>query len=368
MKQNKQTARVLEGPFPPALDAALDRTCVFDELTSLVRSRYGEEARVLNLEIEHLQRRVARYTMAIQTKAGKEVSWRVIGKVYQTGDRAKSSYQTARQIWKHGFSSAAADRIKIAEPLDVIHKCAMVLLEEIPGEPLRHRVKRMEAHAADLRLFASAVVKLHRCPIDAGAPYTIADRLARGFRPPTPLAIGEHYPELTSPIEYVLQTAAGIGQQLGNDIYTFVHGDLHLGQVHIHDGQAWIIDLDEVRCADPAYDLAEIYVFLKRTARKKRRTEYIRAMRTAFLDGYFSQLDRRIALRVPLYEGLMHLTRACKCLRVQDEDDWQDQMIRLVHQSVSCLQAMQSTADRFQGREPPPAAVVDLYDSCPGEY
>ena len=223
----------------------------------------------------------------------------------------------------------------------------------------------MLVEADDLRLFASAVAKLHRCPIVA-PPLTVTDQLARGLHP-APRVISQQYPELASSIDYVLDTAIAIGQEFGDDVYTFTHGDLTLDQVHIKDGEVWILDLDHARCADPAYDLAQFYVFLKRAARKKRRSEYVESLRTAFLEGYFSQMDRQIALRVPLHEGLLHLKRAVKCFRVQD-DDWYEQMKRLVGQSVACLQVMESSKQHLNRGEPSQARVVQLYDSCPGAF
>jgi hypothetical protein len=50
-------------------------------------------------------------------------------------------------------------------------------------------------------------------------------------------------------------------------------------------------------------------------------------------------MDHRIAARIPLYQGLTHLRRACKCLRLQ-EKGWREKVQRMVEQGVKTIQNM----------------------------
>jgi len=68
-----------------------------------------------------------------------------------------------------------------------------------------------------------------------------------------------------------------------------------------------------------------------------------------------------VARRVPLHEALIHLKRACKRFRWQDEPGWPETIPLQIRQSVTCVQAMQ------QSQAPQSLAdVVDLYERCPG--
>jgi aminoglycoside phosphotransferase (APT) family kinase protein len=106
--------------------------------------------------------------------------------------------------------------------------------------------------------------------------------------------------------------------------------------VHLENGNAWLIDFDAMSYGDPASDLGNVLVFLRGKARK---IPNINDLIAAFLDEYFSIMDSEIGRRVPLYEGLTHLRRACKCLRLQEEG-WQRRIKRMVEQGVACIEMM----------------------------
>jgi aminoglycoside phosphotransferase (APT) family kinase protein len=150
-------------------------------------------------------------------------------------------------------------------------------------------------------------------------------------------------------------------KDLGDNVYTLIHGDFHPKHAHVDNGNVWILDFDSLKYADPARDLAELFIFLKRTEKKKRMSNYIATLRDAFLAEYFSAMDWEIAGRIPLYEGLTHLKRACKRLRLQDEADWEEKLRLLVEQAAACLQAMGKSKEKPDLRK-----VIELYHRCPG--
>jgi hypothetical protein len=47
-------------------------------------------------------------------------------------------------------------------------------------------------------------------------------------------------------------------------------------------------------------------------------------------------MDPDIAQRIPLYEALTHLRRACKSLRLQ-EQGWERRATRMIEQGVACI-------------------------------
>ena len=53
-----------------------------------------------------------------------------------------------------------------------------MLMEDVPGEALKKLVKNKRAGTGEMRLFAAALAKLHRCPFVFGDPFRVEDHLA----------------------------------------------------------------------------------------------------------------------------------------------------------------------------------------------
>jgi aminoglycoside phosphotransferase (APT) family kinase protein len=111
---------------------------------------------------------------------------------------------------------------------------------------------------------------------------------------------------------------------------TPVHGDFHLGQVHVSGERAWLVDLDALGFADPASDLGNVLVFLED---KMRREPALASMVKAFRDEYAARSPLDPWARVPIYEALTHLRRACKQLRLQPEG-WRDKVRAMIERSL----------------------------------
>ena len=105
----------------------------------------------------------------------------------------------------------------------------------------------------------------------------------------------------------------------GTGVHTLCHGDYHPGQVQATDDAVWILDLDPVCIGDPAYDVAMVLSVFKRL---RGNPDYLRSLRDAFVASYFADTGDGLADRVPVQEALIHLKRACKRFRWQDETDW----------------------------------------------
>ena len=353
---------MIEGPFPPTLESALDVKRVNGVFATLVQERFGKHAQMRNVTVEHLQRRVIRYSVQIFDPEKQQiVEWQIIGKVYKERDKMERSFKKMQHLWENGFSREAGDGISIPEPFLFLPDLRLLLMEEVEGKPLRPLVKKMLATPDHMRLLARIAAKLHRCPIMPGEPFTAEDRLLHCDSEPG--SIAQAYPHLADSIDYIYRTVRTIHMGIADNIYCLVHGDFHLGQVYIKNGNVWILDLDPLKYADPALDLAEIFVFLKRTAKKegKANYNYIETLRDAFLSEYFSRMDWEIAGRIPLYEGLLHLKRANKFLRVQDEEGWETKVEKVVEQAVACIRVMESRPTKLDLNK-----VIELYHRCPG--
>ncbi|MCG3119506.1 MAG: hypothetical protein ALAOOOJD_01933 [bacterium] len=346
--------------IPDTLEVALDVIAMCAVFAFIVQGRFGASTQLRNLTADYLQRRIVRYVAQIfNPEKERAAEWRMIGKVYNTPEQMQRSFNMMRALWANGFSRSAVDGICIPEPFQMWPELRLLLMEEVPGVRLRHLIKDMQAGREHMRLLAQAAAKLHQCPLTPDAPLQVEQLLA--LCKPRPQRLAQKFPALAAPIQYLIEAAPRLEQQFARDLCRPVHGDFHLAHVLLENEKCWIIDLDELSHGDPAIDLAEIFVFFKRTAQKKKMADYVEMLRNEFMAHYGAAMGWEIIGRVPLYESLLNLKRACKCFRVQDESGWEEKMQRLVEQAVACMQVMELDAGKLDF-----AKSIERYERCPG--
>ncbi len=330
-----------------AIENALDKDRMEAVFAAKLKQRFGNNLQINGLRLEVIQRHtyrcVLRYHIdAFDPDRARELQWRVIGKVLKV-ELGEMLFDSMRQLWRNGFSRSAADGICIPEPLEFMPSLSMLLQEEVPGVSVKMLLKQ-SAQKEHFRQLARALAKLHKCPIVPNRSFRVREHLLRCHPAHEFLALS--CPELSGPINDLVAQAYEIEAALGDIELAPVHADFHLGQVHVENGRAWLIDFDVLSYGDPATDLGNLLVFLKS---KVRTNSEMAGMIEAFLEEYFSLMDRSIAARIPLYEGLSYLRRACKCFRLQ-ADDWREKAAELVEQGVAALNLMRSQSRREHRR------------------
>jgi len=347
-------------PLPEIAAEAVDQRHLRTLLDSVAEKRFGSPCEVTVVSAEPCGRRAFLYSARL-SKAGspEKVPWRVIGKVYETPEAGQRSFEVMRALWEQGFAPGAPAAVRIPEPYGYVPDLRLLLMEEALGAPLKKLVKKSLARPDHMRLLARALLTLHRSGPIFTQPFTIEHHLAIRCGS-LHEALAEAYPDLADAIQRIVQAARESETRVGYGAFTLAHGDFHLGQVHVEAERIWILDLDPLHVGDPAYDVAMVFVALKQCEQKTGASSYIHGLRDAFVSAYFSDADWDIAGRVPLHEALIHLKRACKRLRWQDEAGWQDLIPLQIRQSVACLEAWRGLTA--------PRSVADLtllYERCP---
>jgi hypothetical protein len=335
--------RVGEDDRLSSLPIALDEERMKGILASRAKECLGATFEIEQIDMEiyrrHANRCVVQYRMRGRRGEGfAEQEWSVIGKVLAPGV-GEAVFHKMQQLWAHGFAHGAEDAIGIPEPLEFMPALSMLLQEVIGGTSVRNLAKqsREEAH---FRIVARALAKLHRCPMPAGRTRTVEDLLVR-CHPKYPV-FSLACPELAPAIEAIVERARAAERRLAPFTPTPVHGDFHLGQVHVGDGRAWLVDFDTLGFGDPASDLGNVTVFLKD---KSRHDPTMRAMMEAFLDEYFAHMEPAIGTRMPLYEALTHLRRACKQFRLQ-EVGWREKVEVMIERGLASMDEMEANLAR----------------------
>ena len=320
-----------------AMKIATDVERMTSVFHSMLQKRHGENFKIEKISIDILRNRNKRAVLRYRLHADNPLEAnrseiRIIGKVYRA-ESAQKGFDNMVQLWQNGFSRDSGDHIGMPEPLQLMPEIHMFFQEEVPGEALRMLVKQ-SPEPQYFRLLAQALAKLHKCPLTLKRKFMVKDHLLR-CHPKHPF-LGIALPELAPKIEYIVKEAYAMEEIFGDVAFTVFHGDFHLGQVHVENDLVWLIDFDTLSFGDPAADLGNMLVFLKGKAR--RRPEFHIAMET-FLSEYFSIMDRKIAERIPLYEALTHLRRACKRLRLQEEG-WEQKATEMINEGVAAIEEM----------------------------
>jgi aminoglycoside phosphotransferase (APT) family kinase protein len=342
-------------PVPDLGGAVEDRQGTFEAISIIARDMFGASAGVKGISVERLERRLLQYSVDLESGQ----SWLVIGKVYGSTDEGQRGFDAMRRLWQAGFSERAPVSVRIPQPYRYLPDLRLLLMEYAPGEMLRKLVKQKRAGTGEMHSFAAALAKLHRSPLVVAEPFGVERHLAircAGLHE----SVAEAFPELRDRVRWIVETARAL-ELHGDSDMRLVHGDFHLGQIHVHGPDAWILDLDPLHAGDPAYDLAMVFVMLKHLEQRTGDTAYIRSLRDAFLAAYLAETDDGLAARVPLHMALIHLKRACKRFRWQDEPGWPDIVRRQIGESAACMEA----ATRLTALSGGVDALAEIYNSCP---
>jgi len=134
--------------------------------------------------------------------------------------------------------------------------------EYLPGEPAELALDRADGTTCDeaLRTIASSVERFHGgCSLSIAAPASSAmetDRLDTWFDPACSFA-RTIAPRTIEQLQLHLSRAEGL-LAAGRASPVGVHGDLHIGQVLLHDTRAYLVDLEKARWGDASNDLGDL--------------------------------------------------------------------------------------------------------------
>jgi tRNA A-37 threonylcarbamoyl transferase component Bud32 len=313
-----------------------------DKLTTLPQARdprfmqgvlapFFLETPIDSVEVEILARRKRRCVLRYRLQSGdgtrKETT--LIAKVYKASRGAPVSALMQR-LWQAGFDRTAADHIAIPEVVAYLPDLSLILQEEVGGRPVGELLRTPDAEHA-VRRMGCAISKLHRSPLRLGEPYALADYLRRCH--PTHEVLGRRVPEVSSAIDEIVHESHRLLSSYAACQPTLIHGDLHMAQIHVAPERTWMIDFDACATGDPAADLGNVLVFLKE---KKRTVPQVPRLVDAFLDEYFKSMPGEILMRVPLFEALTNLRRACKRLRL-GEKNWRKRVRRSIDAGLQQL-------------------------------
>ncbi len=313
------------------LDAALDPEVARAALEPVVRATRGPAVELRSVGVEVIQRRAKRCVVRYRLDLGEpREGVNLIGKVF-CARRGESVFENMRELWSRGFRREHGfGTVSMPEPLAFLPELRLLVQEEVPG-PAITAALRADSSPRYMRQLADVLVRLHGCGFVPGPPFRMRNHLMRCHPKYQTLALA--CPELESDIEHVVRVALEREAQIDESVFTSIHGDFHMGQVLVDGDRCFLIDFDALSYGDPAADLGNVLVFLKGKAKK---LDNVPELVDTLLESYFREMDSSIEKRIPLYEAMTHLRRACKRLRFQ-RPKWRHKVAKMIRAAVACL-------------------------------
>lgn len=300
----------------PTLADASDPQRLREILTPVLQKQAGTPIRVEEVRVDTVRLRkrrgVLRYTVRVHQN-GQEHTRGLYGKVYRFA-RGEPVWRLMEALSRNGFHHDSADGISIPRVTGYLPELSLLIQDEVGGRTVTQHLDTPRAEIA-VRRMAAAVAKLHNTRgIDPGEPYTLSDYLSRCHPPHDELC--DRFPDLRPFIEQIVGEAGKRLESFAGAPSTLVHGDLHLAQVLVDEGRTWMIDFDACCVADPAADLGNVLVFIRN---KHRVVENAEKLADVFLDEYFKTRPQDALARVPTFEAITYLRRACKRVRLEEK-------------------------------------------------
>jgi hypothetical protein len=181
----------------------------------------------------------------------------VLGKLYPQPGQAGRVDTILRGL---SAAFAATPGLDVPRPLGCLPDLAMLVYIPVEGEVLDEVLQRGAGAASAIERSADWLATLHRARFE----------LDRRFQPSLELVnlqawgalISQAHPDLEGTVAHLCDRLQASGPQLQFRNDTPIHKDFHYKHVLV-DGGLRVIDLDEVRLGDPAYDVAHFCVHLR---------------------------------------------------------------------------------------------------------
>lgn len=280
------------------------------------------------------ERHVLRYDPLDAAKRGT-----VFAKLY-TGEEGVHAFRVARQAadWlaEHG------EGVTSVRPLAYVAEDGVVLCPGLSGTPLSERLRRpSQGVARCLERAGAALQALHHLPQEVAGPlqpHDFAAEVQEAARASN--HIPALLPSVGAAIHALLDRARELHERLPQEPPTFTHRDFTSPHVWIAPDWLTIIDFDDCRLADPAFDVGKFLADLQfwYTAYDQPGLEQAQER---FLAGYAPGAPSERLVRARLYEAVQ-LVRMARRVPLYDHD-WASRTEQLIRRAQAVINDLELT-------------------------
>jgi len=203
----------------------------------------GFETRILK---RHLRKVIIDYTLRF-----KDSTRNYIGLYRESDERLGHTFSVMKTLRFNGFGEDS--RLRVPSPIIYIPALSFLMMEQAEGELLRAILERGSDPDPYVKGAAQWLARLHSCNITLGGASSRDDEIANSHR--YMRAASWLLPTLKSEIKSISDQLIGAQKSLHLHTKKPIHGDYHPRNIIVSPGLTTVIDFEETRMGDPAFDV-----------------------------------------------------------------------------------------------------------------
>jgi len=257
----------------------------------------GFETRVLK---RHLRKVIIDYTLRFR-----DSTKNYIGLYRESDERLGHTFSVMKTLRSNGFGEDS--RLRVPSPILYIPALSFLMMEQAQGEPLREVLERRSDPDPYVKGAARWLAKLHSCNITVDGASSRDDEIANSHR--YARAALWLLPTLRSEIQSISNQLIDAQKTLQPCVGKPIHGDYHPRNIIVSPDLTTVIDFEEARMGDPAFDVGYFTAQTKMTHGLGDTT--LQAVE-AFLQEYQENQpnkDQDFAQRAAVFEAQTYLQR-----------------------------------------------------------
>jgi hypothetical protein len=316
-----------------ALDAALDTDVMSRRLAPFLDE--GSDSRVVAARLV-ASVRGKRAVVAYETIGKHGAGIALIGKVFADRERARRLHVVLGQLRALALTGKACEAPR---PIALLPELGMAVHAAVYGRSLdrlagAERLDGMIAAALWLSNLHSSGITLER-RFDTASELRKLSAWAE--------VVTRHHPPAAAPTARLLLHLSSLAARIEIASGVPVHEDFHYQHVLVDGGRVVVIDFDEMRAGDPAFDVAHFGANLRLLAiREVMPSDEAARLDAAFLDGYVSRTGYEPGLRHDFFHAYTCLKIAKQLVRgrgpapVPTGAELGRQLDLIIEEGVSC--------------------------------
>ncbi len=257
----------------------------------------GFETRILK---RHLRKVIIDYTLRFR-----DSTKNYIGLYRESDERLGHTFSVMKTLRSNGFGEDS--RLRVPSPILYIPALSFLMMEQAQGEPLREVLERRSDPDPYVKGAARWLAKLHSCNITVDGASSRDDEIANSHR--YARAALWLLPTLRSEIQSISNQLIDAQKTLQPCVGKPIHGDYHPRNIIVSPDLTTVIDFEEARMGDPAFDVGYFTAQTKMTHGLGDTT--LQAVE-AFLQEYQENQpnkDQDFAQRAAVFEAQTYLQR-----------------------------------------------------------
>jgi len=203
----------------------------------------GFETRILK---RHLRKVIIDYTLRF-----KDSTKNYIGLYRESDERLGHTFSVMKILRSNGFGENS--RLRVPSPIIYIPALSFLMMEQAEGELLRAILERGSDPDRYVKGAAQWLARLHSCNITLDGASSRDDEMANSYR--YMRAASWLLPTLKSEIESISDQLIGAQKSLHLHAKKPIHGDYHPRNIIVSPDLTTVVDFEEARMGEPAFDV-----------------------------------------------------------------------------------------------------------------